>query len=85
MVDFPAEVSFVGSVCGTVQEELHGLGLVGAVLVVEGVGAVVAVIGVALVALYAGAWDIVHVNLTIHSNNIMECRVIKVMFGNMRS
>ena len=45
----------------------------------------VAVIGVALVALYAGAWDIVHVNLTIHSNNIIECRVIKVMFGNMRS
>ena len=55
LVDFPAEVGPVGSVGGAVLEEFHGLGLVRAVLVVEGVLAVEAVVGVALVALYAGA------------------------------
>ena len=55
LVDFPAEVGPVSSVGGAVLEELHGLGLIRAVLVVEGVLAVEAVVGVALVALYAGA------------------------------
>ena len=55
LVDFPAEVGLVGGVGGAVLQELVGLGHVWAVLVVEGVGAVVAVIRVALVALYAGA------------------------------
>jgi len=55
LVDFSAEVGPVGGVGGAVLEELHSLGLVRAVLVVEGVLAVEAVVGVALVALYAGA------------------------------
>jgi len=55
LVDFPAEVGLVGGVSRAVLEELQGLGCVRTVLVVEGVGAVVAVIGVTLVALYAGA------------------------------
>jgi len=55
LVDFPAEVGFVSGVGGAVLEELQGLGCVRAVLVVEGVGAVVAVVGIALVTLYAGA------------------------------
>ena len=54
LVDFPAEVGFVSGVGGAVLEELQRLGCVRAVLVVEGVGAVVAVVGIALVTLYAG-------------------------------
>ena len=55
LVDFPAEVGPVGGVGGAVLEELVSLGLVRAVLIVEGVLAVEAVVGVALMALYAGA------------------------------
>ena len=55
LVDFPAEVGFVSGVGGAVLEELQGLGRVGTVLIEEGVGAVVAVVGIALVTLYAGA------------------------------
>ena len=55
LVDFPAEVGLVSGVGGAVLEELQGLGRVGTVLIEEGVGAVVAVVGIALVTLYAGA------------------------------
>ena len=55
LVDFSAEVGPVGGVGGAVLEEFVSLGLVRAVLVVEGVLAVEAVVGVALMALYAGA------------------------------
>jgi len=44
LVDFPAEVGFVSGVSGAVLEELQGLGCVRTVLIVEGVGTVVAVI-----------------------------------------
>ena len=55
LVDFPAVVGPVGSVGRAVLQKLQSNRRVWAVLVVEGVGTEVAVIGVALVALYAGA------------------------------
>ena len=44
LVDFPAEVGLVGGVSRAVLEELQGLGCVRTVLVVEGVGTVVAIV-----------------------------------------
>ena len=44
LVDFPAEVGLVGGVGGAIGKELVCLGHVWGVLVVEGVGAVVAVV-----------------------------------------